>query len=247
MIDVHMLSCGYSDKVIVKDIDFSSAGNMIVLGPNGAGKSTLAKALCGLLPHEGTIFLDGNELRQMTPHERAKQIAYIPSKLDVFDVHTTVEEFVLLGRYPYKAAYRNYDPEDYELVEQTVRRVGIEALQQQRVHELSSGQQQLALIAQALAQQSRILIFDEPTANLDPAHTVAFVQQLHALQHSHQTVLITHNLHLASQLEGTVLFVDGGGARFYEEARSFFTAENLEQCYGVGFDVSEKGVGVRYG
>ena len=137
-----------------------------------------------------------------------------------------------------------YTQADREIVDAILKRIGLEP--GKPISALSSGQQQLLLIAQAYAQQSRIVIFDEPTANLDPAHARAFYSELRQLQEHCQSVLITHDLTLASHMGGAVLFVDGGRAIFYEEAAAFFTPENLRNCYGVTFSCDAGQIGVCY-
>jgi iron complex transport system ATP-binding protein len=244
MIAVHGLTCGYGTPIL-RDVSFESTRNLTVLGPNGAGKSTLAKALCGLLPYGGSVKVGGRELRDLEAAERAKAITYIPPKLSSYDAYLSVEAFVLMGRYPHKSPYRDYGPEDYAIVRSLLERSGLEAVQP--ITALSSGQQQLLLIAQALAQQSGIIIFDEPTANLDPAHAKAFFDELKALPEGTQSIVITHDLNLANRLEGAVLFVDGGTASFYGEKSAFFTPENLRRCYGVDFACDGGLIGVRYG
>jgi iron complex transport system ATP-binding protein len=242
MISVSGLTCGYHGKALLRDITFSAPGHLTLLGRNGSGKSTLAKTLCGLLGYRGSILIDGNELRTLAPAEVARQIAYIPSKLESYDTYTDVEDFVMLGRYPYKAPLQDYGETDRAVVAGVLDELGLAELRRAKIHELSSGQQQLVLIAQALAQQSRIIIFDEPTANLDPAHSAAFAKRIGTLQKTHQTLLITHDLHLAHHVGGSVLFIGGGEGRFYEESGLFFEPENLQRCYGVAFDEQSRAV-----
>jgi iron complex transport system ATP-binding protein len=115
MISVKDLSCGYKNPVL-QGINFSCAKNISVLGANGVGKSTLAKALCGLLPYEGEIVINDKPLEAYTANERARTITYIPPKLASFDAFITVEEFILMGRYPHTTAVKNYTKEDKELV-----------------------------------------------------------------------------------------------------------------------------------
>jgi iron complex transport system ATP-binding protein len=244
MIAVEELSCGYGVPVL-RGVTFESARNLTVLGPNGAGKSTLAKALCGLLPYEGSVRVGGKELRELEAVERAKVVTYIPPKLSSYDAYLSVEAFVLMGRYPHKSPYRDYSAEDYAVVRSLLGRSGLEAAQP--ITSLSSGQQQLLLISQALAQQSGIIIFDEPTANLDPAHAKAFFDELRSLPEGTQSIVITHDLNLANRLEGAVLFVDNGTASFYGERSDFFTPENLRNCYGVEFTCDSGVIGVQYG
>ncbi len=230
---VSNLYIAYDKTMILKNINVDIKQHLCILGSNGSGKSTLAKALCGLLPYEGSIQIDNYELFSIPAIERAKKIAYIPSKMESFEQFTTVEEFVLLGRYPYKASFKNYSILDKEIVKEILAELSISNLVSFRLHELSSGQQQLVLIAQALAQKSNILIFDEPTYNLDPKNTTLFVQELKKLRNSFITILITHDIQLASYFNDPVLFLHDKKATLYE--KNFFKIEQLSKAYGVNF------------
>jgi iron complex transport system ATP-binding protein len=107
-------------------------------------------------------------------------------------------------------------------------------LKENPVSSLSSGEQQLVLIAQALTQQSKIIIFDEPTANLDPHNAKIIAQHIQGLKEYHQIILITHDLHLACYVDSPVVFIKDKTAAFYE--REFFDDEKLEELYGVAFN-----------
>lgn len=240
------LSISYCDTTILKGIDFTleEETHLTVLGPNGSGKSTLAKALCGLLPYAGSIQIQGQELCEIPAKERAKLISYIPAKMESFEQFTTVEDFVLLGRYPYKASFKDYSNEDKKIVKDTLEELNLKELKTHRLHELSSGQQQLVLIAQALVQKSKILIFDEPTSNLDPKNTSLFVKELKRLRSLHMTILITHDIQLAAHLNDPVLFVNQTQAVFH--AKSFFDKEYLSLAYGVKFKNENGLIGISY-
>lgn len=243
MIDVSHLTCGYRQPVL-HDISFTAEKDLCILGANGVGKSTLAKALSCLIPSEGTITLNTTALHTFTAASRAKSITYIPPKLESFDGLVTVYEFVLMGRYPYKEPFGRYAEEDEALVEKVVRESGLDANRQ--IGELSSGQQQQLLITQALAQQSSIIIFDEPTANLDPRHAKAFYDALRALPDTTQKIVITHDLNLARELAFEILFLEGHQATLYTDPAHFFQRDNLQRCYGVAFNVTEAHIGVAY-
>ncbi len=230
---VSNLFLAYDKTTILKNINFDIKKHLCILGSNGSGKSTLAKALCGLLPYEGSIQIDNYELSSIPAVQRAKKIAYIPSKMESFEQFTTVEEFVLLGRYPYKASFKNYGKNDKDIVREILVELSIFSIASFRLHELSSGQQQLVLIAQALAQKSNILIFDEPTSNLDPKNTALFVQELKKLRTSFITILITHDIQLAAYFNDPVLFIQDKKASLYEN--NFFKTEQLSKAYGVNF------------
>ncbi len=236
----------YGDKVILEKVSFTleEGRHLCVLGPNGSGKSTLAKALCGLLPYEGSIQLEEHELSDIPAKDRAKRIAYIPAKMESFEQFTTVEEFVLLGRYPYKSSFKDYSQYDRRLAQTMLEELNITPLSSHKLHELSSGQQQLVLIAQALAQNSRLLIFDEPTSNLDPKNTALFVKELKRLRQKHMTIVITHDITLASHLEDPVLFIHDTKAEFHE--KGFFEKEYLSFAYDVRFRNENGLIGIDY-
>lgn len=242
MIRVEQLSCGYTNTIL-RNISFESLGNLVILGANGVGKSTLAKAICGLIPYKGSIFVNEMPLENYTSHERAKQITYIPPKLSSFDAYLTAEAFVLMGRFPHKSVLSDYSQHDKEFALSLLKKSGIDS--HKNISELSSGQQQLLLIAQALAQESHTIIFDEPTANLDPKHSYQFYKTLQDLPQDKQKILITHDLQFAAALDYPVLFVHHDHVDYFEMSKTFFTSENLQKYYGVAFEDSKK-VGIVY-
>ncbi len=235
MIIADNLSCRYNERAYLTKLSFHVHSHLNILGANGTGKSMLARTLCALLPYRGSLTLHHTELHALSSNTIAKTVSYIPAKLELFDRYTTVETFALLGRYPHKAPYKDYLQSDYDDVTATLTQLGLDTLRHQPVHQLSSGQQQLLLIAQALIQSTDIMIFDEPTANLDPHNSVIFAKLLRQLQTSHTTILITHDLTLAAYIQGAVLFMHDHTASFYDCADSFFDTDNLQRCYGVPF------------
>ena len=243
MITATHLTCGYQ-RPVLRDISFSAEKNLCILGANGVGKSTLAKALSGLIPAEGEITINTEALQVLSADSRAKAITYIPPKLESFDGLISVYEFVLMGSYPYKEPFSSYNQDDETLVKKLIQESGLEPTRQ--ISELSSGQQQLLLITQAWAQQSGIIIFDEPTANLDPKHAQDFYDALQALPKTTQKIIITHDLNLARELSFEILFLPNHEAKLYRDPALFFQRENLEACYGVTFNVSDGHIGVAY-
>jgi len=244
MITVEALSCGY-EQTILKNLSITTANNLVILGSNGAGKSTLAKALCALLPYNGKIALHNTPLQELSAQERAKTITYIPPKLESYDTFITVLDFVLMGRHPYKSPFEAYSEDDETLAHSLIQEHALQP--HKKIAELSSGQQQLLLITQALAQESKIIIFDEPTANLDPHHKVAFYKALQSLNDATQKIVITHDLNLAYKLGYEVLFIQNGTAKHYVDTNTFFTKNNLKESYGVDFTIEHGTLGVVYG
>lgn len=243
MITVDQLSCGYQ-RTVLSGIDLVAEKDLCVLGVNGIGKSTLAKALCGLIPSDGEIRIDGTRLQELSGSDRAKAITYIPPRLDSYDELITVCEFVLMGRYPHKDPFSSYSTADTQLVQELIEASALDA--DHPIGELSSGQQQLLLIMQALSQQSKTIIFDEPTANLDPRHAKAFYDALRSLPDETQKIVITHDLNLARRLGFEVLFLRADEALLYKDPDTFFQRPTLEACFGVRFTIDDRLIGVAY-
>jgi iron complex transport system ATP-binding protein len=234
MIDIENLSCSYGAQSVFENISLKTQSSLSVLGANGSGKSTFAKALCALVDYKGAARIEGEDIQKLPPKKRASLISYIPAKLEIYDEFLTLEEFVLQGRFIHKKSYFDYGKTDKKIATAMMQKLNIEHLAKHSVSSLSSGEQQLSLIAQTLAQESKIIIFDEPTANLDPHNSKTIAQTIKELQTSHQIILITHDLHLASFMQNPVIFIKERSAFFFEE--EFFSDENLQKLYGVKFN-----------
>ena len=233
MISLEKVSTAYKKENILQDISLEITTHVSILGENGAGKSTLAKLLCGLQPYKGKIRIDGQDMAQLSLLDLAKSIAYVPAQLEIYDVTISVEAFVLLGRFAYKERFFAYSQDDRKKVQEVLALLNLTQLSQHAMGSLSSGQTQLVLIAQALAQESKIIIFDEPTANLDPKNSKIIGNHIKELKQKHQVVLITHDLHLAHFIDSPILFVQEKQVHFETD---FFQAERLQALYGVAFD-----------
>lgn len=234
MIELKALACEFDKKIILQNISLQIKNHLTILGANGSGKSTLAKAVCGLIEFSGEVFIESKNIRELSLTQKAKTLSYIPAKLEIYDTFITVYEFVLLGRFPHKKSFFEYSKRDKNITIQTLEFLKIAHLKNHTINSLSSGEQQLTLIAQALAQQSKIIIFDEPTANLDPHNSKIIAQHIKGLKEYHQIILITHDLHLASYVNNPVVFIKDKNAVYYED--DFFNDSTLQELYGVKFN-----------
>jgi len=240
------LSIVYDKEIILKDVDLHLAKNssLTILGANGSGKSSLAKAISGLIPFRGDIILDDLNSHKLSVKDRAKLSTYIPAKLESYDLQISVREFILIGRFAHKPKWSNYSTTDYQKVDHIMSDLGISTLANQALKTLSSGQQQLSMIAQALAQESPLLIFDEPTAHLDPKNVVYFVQIFTQLKKRYTLVLITHDIQLAQVLKQPILFIQNKQAKLYRD--NFFKPETLLKHYGVSFSHNNTYLGLDF-
>lgn len=206
------VTTGYRSKPVTRDINaYLQAGELTcLLGPNGAGKSTLLKTLGAFIPPlAGKIFIDGADLRQISAGMLARNIAVVLTQRPS-TTNMTVEELVAVGRSPYTSFFGGLRAADKEVVERSISLVGIEDLSDRNVNTLSDGERQKALIAKALAQQTKIIFLDEPTAFLDYPSRVDIMKLLYRIaREEHKTIFMsTHDLDLALQIADKIWLLD---------------------------------------
>jgi len=210
------------------------AGELVVLlGPNGSGKSTLLRLLGGLLaPDSGTVRLEGVLLGELAPRARARRIAAVPQFLPaLFEIK--VEDFVAAGRYARLGFWRGLGPLDRAAVAQALREADAADLGQRLLSELSGGQRQRVLVARALAQEADLLLFDEPTASLDPDHQVrVFALIAELARRGRAAVVATHELSLASRFATRVVLLERGRAAASGAPANVLVPRILEPIYG---------------
>ena len=235
MISVSSLSVAYGKKgkLVLKDVDFALEKGQIgvVLGPNGAGKSTLLKCCLGLLkPQSGGIMLDGKPILDISPRMRAKAVAYVPQILSF--APATVFDATLLGRMPHFGIAPG--KEDERIVLEVLERLGLLPLKERNVMDLSGGERQKVAIARALAQGADIIVFDEPTSNLDIAAEAQIAELVSSLSKDHgKTVLLSlHDLNLAYHLGDRFLFLKDGNLIAAGD-KSVFNRDNVYATFGV--------------
>ena len=213
-IEVRNVSFAYlRGKTVLDDISFQIPDGEFVclLGPNGVGKSTLFKCVLRLLTgYSGEIFVDGADSVSLSAKELSRRVAYIPqSAAAIFNY--TVRDTVLMGTTAMTNGLRSPGKKEEAFVDQALKLLDIEYLKDRMFTRISGGERQLVLIARALAQQARILLMDEPTANLDYGNQLRFLEQIKTLSASGYTILeSTHNPEQAFWYADRVLAVHGG-------------------------------------
>lgn len=213
---LNKVSIGYASKhhrrVVAEDMNASLlAGELTcLLGANGAGKSTLLRTLAGFQPVlEGDCLLSHRPIGDFSPRELAQKIAVVlTGKPDVSAMK--VEEMLGIARLPYTNFWGNLSPKDKTAVEESLAQVGIHELRERWFHTLSDGEKQKVMIAKALAQQTDIILLDEPTAFLDYPSKVEMMLTLRSLAHDlHKTILLsTHDLELSLQLADKIWLME---------------------------------------
>jgi iron complex transport system ATP-binding protein len=210
------LTIGYASrrerKVVASDLSAKVFGGELtcLIGANGVGKSTLLKTLSGFLPKlSGTVCLQGREIGDYTEKELSRVLSVVlTEKVQVTNM--TVRALIGLGRSPYTGFWGTLQAEDERVVDEVIARMHIEGLAGAMVHTLSDGERQKVMIAKALAQQSRVIFLDEPTAFLDFPSKVEIMRLLRELAHgTGRTIFLsTHDLELAVQLSDRILLMD---------------------------------------
>jgi iron complex transport system ATP-binding protein len=201
-LQVRQVYFSYLDGLVLHDINLTiEPGEMIgLLGPNGSGKTTLIKLASGILkPDKGEIKMDGSSLSQLNRKTIARSMAVVPQQFYIPFAFTT-SEVVMLGRIPFIKAFAGETVADREVVNNALESVGISELSERRFDELSGGERQKVILAMALAQQPKILLLDEPTANLDINHQLETLERVRSLnlQEGLTVIAAMHDLNLAS-------------------------------------------------
>ncbi|MBN1883515.1 MAG: ABC transporter ATP-binding protein [Deltaproteobacteria bacterium] len=214
MIETQTVRFRYRDDWVIRDasITIDDGENVAVIGPNGSGKSTLLKILAGLLvPQNGRVLLSGVEISGLSRRKISQKIALV-SQDGGGDFPFSVRDVVLMGRAPYLSGFALEKRGDYERAEWAMRVTDLTALQDRLMMELSGGERQRACIARALAQDTDLLLLDEPTAYLDIGHQVAVSGLLRRLHREYRktVVSVTHDINLASTFFDRVILMSDG-------------------------------------
>jgi iron complex transport system ATP-binding protein len=235
-IRVKALSFSYQDFTLrVNDLRFEAARVTSIVGPNGAGKTTLLKCLGGILPvPRSSVFVDGRDFATLRSREKARLLGYVPQEHDsAFNYQ--VMDFVLMGRASYISPFALPSREDTRAAEEALDFVGLGRYSARAISELSSGERRLALIARSLAQESAILLMDEPTTFLDPKHETELLNLVRKLAADKQkTIIITlHGLEMAVQYSDEMVFMKGGEVAASGPPEEIFKEPLLESVYGM--------------
>jgi iron complex transport system ATP-binding protein len=240
MLEARSMEAGFASRTVLREVSFAAgAGEVLgVLGPNGSGKTTLFRTLLGLLPAKrGEILLDGTALATRSRSAIARLAGYVPQGHAAY-FPFTLREFVLLGRSAHHGAFASPGRRDRDAAQAALERLGIGALAERPVTEVSSGERQLALIARALAQEPRLLVMDEPTASLDFGNQVRVLEAIRALAGTGLAVLFsTHDPDHAFLAAQRVLLLGEGRLLAQGAPHEVIRADTLARLYGVKVEV----------
>ncbi|MDR1395443.1 MAG: ABC transporter ATP-binding protein, partial [Deltaproteobacteria bacterium] len=233
-LEVRDLTFSYGDRLILRSVSqtFEPGKLYFLAGPNGAGKSTLLLLMAGLLtPRSGTVSVNGRPLASYSPPELARHLALAPQKFH-FSLPFTVREMAAMGRRPHLGRWGRLSPEDRFLTEQALDRLNLSHLAGRPVTSLSGGEGQRAVLARTLAQDTGIILLDEPAASLDVAQSLDLMNLLQELAGEGRLIIMAgHDLSLAAvYAREVILFKDGRPAASGPRDR-ILTAELLARVF----------------
>jgi len=235
MLKIENIVSGYPGSFMLDSINIEIPAGMFtgIIGPNGSGKTTLFKTITGDLKIlQGSIFLNGNNISQMSSRERARKMAIVTQTIDAGDV--VVEDYVLMGRLPYKKPFQLIDrKEDIETAEKYMQLTGVTKYRSKLMNHLSGGEQQMAAIARALAQEPELLLLDEPTSHLDISHQVQILNLLQQLNEEYglTILMIIHDLNLAGEYCGNLVMLNKGRLHISGSPDEVLNYKDIEEVY----------------
>ncbi len=248
MLELKNISVSYDDVQVLFDISaiFPSGKVTVLAGPNGSGKTTLVKTAANILkPMQGEVFADGKLIAQMSLREVAKRVAYLPQVREIPDL--TVGRMVLHGRFPHMGFPRRYTHTDREIVEEILRETGLWEYRDRSVKTLSGGQRQKVYLAMALAQESEMILLDEPTTFLDISHqleTAALMRQL--AERGKTVVMVLHDLSTAMETADQIIILSKGHLAAVGSTEDVFRQEVIPEVFHIRFGRVDTGAGWKY-
>lgn len=237
------LCAGYDRTIIVNDVDVTIPAHKIsvILGSNGCGKSTLLKTMARLIkPSQGRVTLDGKSIHSMDSKALARQLGLLPQS-PIVPEGIKVIDLVSRGRYPYQKMLQGLSPEDHQAVQDAMERMHIQDLADRSVDELSGGQRQRVWISLALAQETDVLLLDEPTTFLDIAYQVEILDLLKDLNAERQTtiVMVLHDINLSARYADHLFAMKDGRLIAQGRPKDIVTADLIKEIYGLDCLVME--------
>jgi iron complex transport system ATP-binding protein len=231
------LFAGYDGKEVLQDVSVTIPKGKIsvIIGANACGKSTLLKTLSRLIsPMKGKVYIGDQEVAKMKPKSVAKMLGLLPQS-PVLPEGIKVADLVLRGRYPHGGFFRSHCSRDYQVVEEALQLMGVSELSDRNVEELSGGQRQRVWIAMALAQETDILLLDEPTTFLDVSFQIEILDRLMELNKKKGTtiVMVLHDLNLSARYADHIFAMKSGKLIAEGTPEDVITCSLVEEVYNL--------------
>ncbi|WP_421879717.1 ABC transporter ATP-binding protein [Pacificispira sp.] len=240
-LEARNLSVALAGRAILQNVDLTipEGGVTAIIGPNGCGKSTLLRTFAHILrPSSGTVLLDGRDIAQVPPRDRARRIGFLPQSPQTPE-GIRVRSLVTRGRTPHQGRFGLLSRGDHAAVDRAIALVGLQDLADRRVDRLSGGQRQRAWIALTLAQETSILLLDEPTTYLDPPHQVEVLRLARQLNADLgiTVVMVLHDITLASLYADCVIGMKNGHPEFATRPGEPLQADQIRNLFEMDVHV----------
>ena len=242
-IKINNLNCTLGNEKILNNIDLNIQKNKFysIIGPNGSGKTTLLKNISKTLePLKSTLFIDDIDIKNLKNKELAKKVACVPQNTQInFDF--SAMDIVLMGRTPYLKRFQNESSSDIEIVKNAMNITNTWHLKDKNINDLSGGERQRVIIARSLAQQTNILLLDEPISNLDIHHQIKILDTIKTLNIEKNITVITvlHDLNIAAEYSDYLILLNKGNILSQGTPQNVLTKENIKKVYNMDICVLE--------
>lgn len=231
------LAIGYGERTIVNQLNLTVPKGKIsvIIGANGCGKSTMLKSFARLLkPKNGAVLLDGKMLQKYPTKKLAQNLGLLPQS-PIVPEGIKVTDLISRGRFPYQKPFKGLDKQDFAAMEEAMEMMGVKELAERNVDELSGGQRQRVWIALALAQQTDILLLDEPTTYLDIAYQIEILDALTQLNREKKTtiMMVLHDINLSARYADHLFAMKNGKLVAQGPPEEIITKEIVKEVYGL--------------
>ncbi|MGC8585250.1 MAG: ABC transporter ATP-binding protein [Thermoplasmata archaeon] len=247
MISLKNVDFSYGGEFSLKNINMEiNDGKIIsVLGPNGSGKTTLLKIISGIInDYSGDVFVDNYNIKNIHRKILSRIISYVPQDLTLgFDF--SVKEIVMMGRYPHIPLLSDLNKHDLDIVKNAMEITGIKNLENRSIREISGGEKQRVLIARAIAQESRVIVLDEPTSNLDIKYQLEIMKLLNKMvKNGDKTVIMSmHDINLSIRFCDEIFLMNEGKMVSSGKPDEVINDKILSSVYGINAKVLRNGDG----
>ncbi|MEK4425208.1 ABC transporter ATP-binding protein [Solibacillus sp. FSL K6-1523] len=237
MIAVEQITVGYGTTIIIEELSITIPKGQIstIIGPNGCGKSTLLKTIARILKaSHGAVFINQQAIHETSSKEIAKKMAILPQTAEA-PAGLTVRELITYGRFPHQTSFGRLKEEDVKAIDWALEATNLTEFQQRPIEALSGGQRQRVWIAMALAQDTDILILDEPTTYLDMAHQLDILQLLERLnkEQGKTIVMVLHDLNHASRFSHYLIAMRDGALITEGTPNRVMTGDHLQGIFQI--------------
>lgn len=224
-----------SKKVVINNINLSiNKGITTLLGQNGSGKTTLMKLICNIIePTSGEIFINSENIISISRNQLAKKLSYVSQDRENLQGFT-LYEYVEMGRFPYQNIFGNYNDLSKKIIESSLKTVNMFERKDEFVNNLSGGEMQIIRIARSLTQDVDMILFDEPTSNLDINNTIVVKELILELKKQGKNIIIsTHDINFAKSLSEYIYMIKNGEIFDHGVTSKVLTKNNIIDCYDL--------------